>query len=238
MDGEGGNDKMDGGDGNDNITGGSGNDNIYGSANYLGLANELCDDFNQQDCISVVDDDYISGNAGNDCIHGGSGHDQLNGNSGNDRIAGYGVIRGGAGNDKLTAWYSHLPCSENTEVMTVLEGEEGNDRLWNKGCTASLRARVITGNGAGGNDYLNSTGTSNVLIDNVMPHGADEDVCVLDQVAIDAGVCYWTSGLRPRVISREDCINYQRGVEEADDIALDACSTSSYFDGSCTPPQW
>ncbi|AXE35007.1 calcium-binding protein [Chromobacterium phragmitis] len=106
--GNGGNDSLYGGNGNDLLEGGAGDDGLYGEEG----------------------NDTLRGGLGNDSLNGGNGADLLEGGDGNDTlIGGEGgnwhlegdTLKGGAGNDVLTAnWVG----SENT-----LEGGTGNDTL-------------------------------------------------------------------------------------------------------------
>lgn len=139
MHGNGGGDTLLGGGSSDSLTGGDGNDRIFG------LTDPAIDDAPGNDR-----GDRIEGGAGNDQIFGGTGRDNIDGGDDNDTIStdGSGVIRGGLGNDQLTA-------NGNAGVRMI--GDEGNDTM-----TGNAGDDTMLGNagrdlmfGRGGNDHQN-----------------------------------------------------------------------------------
>ncbi|ERE17990.1 calcium-binding protein, partial [Pseudogulbenkiania ferrooxidans] len=104
-------------EGKDTLTGGKGNDVIFG----LGGDDVL---------VGADGNDSLFGGAGNDYLHGGNDADLLEGGDGDDTLIGGDggnfriegdTLRGGAGNDVLTAaWYGY---------SNTLEGGAGNDTL-------------------------------------------------------------------------------------------------------------
>lgn len=98
--GLGGNDDIIGFKGNDTLDGGTGNDTLAGREG----------------------DDVLRGGSGDDVLIAGQGTDDLDGGGGNDSLSAgdFGVARGGAGQDTLSALFSEA---------VQLFGDDGRDRL-------------------------------------------------------------------------------------------------------------
>jgi RTX calcium-binding nonapeptide repeat (4 copies) len=116
----GGNDIVEGGSGDDLIDGGGGDDLLY-AGNFL---------------VPGTGNDVIFGGDGDDSISGGTGNDQLFGEGDDDIINGMGGrngIFGGAGDDVLFAGGVLSSPSPDSNLGSVLCGDDGNDVLWGWG---------------------------------------------------------------------------------------------------------
>jgi Ca2+-binding RTX toxin-like protein len=95
--GRAGDDRLEGGDGDDYIEASSGNDHVYG-----GDGNDFIT-YVTTDAGGGLGDDYIFGEGGNDRLVDDIGQNLIEGGSGDDIIFGSGMLRGGDGNDEISA---------------------------------------------------------------------------------------------------------------------------------------
>lgn len=179
------NTRIDGSYGNDQITGGQGNDTIYGGpGNDVIRAGPLSPPvtllpgprairtFDGSIVYTPVrtlvpvylDDDFISGEAGNDIIVGGIGADDITGGSGtdlvsySDRTAAVSVSLDDVANDgafNTSTWQSTEFDNVRSDVEN-LQGGSGNDLIFGSAVANTLF-------GEGGNDSLYGFGGSDIL---------------------------------------------------------------------------
>jgi Ca2+-binding RTX toxin-like protein len=159
-------DRRTGGSGNDTIGGNAADNFLYGGAgdNTLlggGGADYLSGGIGNDLLVGHTGDDLLDGGAGNDRLQGLEGDDTLLGRTGddvvfdffgtnlflggegNDLLNGFGVLRGGVGNDHLD---SRIFIDSRVEESSTLFGDAGDDTL-------AVGANSV-GRGGDGNDTL------------------------------------------------------------------------------------
>lgn len=122
-----------------------GRDTVFASVNYTADANVELISLEGYAAINATgnnDDNTITGNVGSNIIIGGNGNDTLDGNGGfdelyggdgNDTLQGYGALYGGSGDDVFLG-----------AGFGVVDGGSGTDRLV-FGCSADIYGSTITG---------------------------------------------------------------------------------------------
>lgn len=179
IDGDEGNDVISGGDGQDRLDGGFGDDTLAGGADddILTGGVELEDEILFADLIEdlikdglTVDNDTLSGDAGDDQLSGGFGNDVLTGGDGKDTLAGGNgndTLNGDAGKDTLAgdAGDDQIAGGSGNDLLT---GGDGSDSLSGNSGKDTLKGGFgnDTLSGGSGNDRLNGNEDDDTLSGN------------------------------------------------------------------------